>query len=77
MSSIMYATSDDIADKYPTCEYCDRLVSSPNFAYHVCTGRKVYKGKKAAQQSVKRTANESGEEITAEDEAPYFAEEHS
>ncbi len=26
-----------------TCEYCDRKTNSPNFAYHVCTGRKKQK----------------------------------
>lgn len=24
-----------------TCKYCDRLVNSPNFAHHFCTGRKT------------------------------------
>lgn len=24
----------------PTCEHCGRLVSSPNFAYHICAPRR-------------------------------------
>lgn len=54
--SIMFATSNEMADKHKTCEYCDRLVSSPNFAYHFCSGRKVFKGTKSAQQNMHWTA---------------------
>jgi hypothetical protein len=42
--------------------------------YDVCYAhRKLWK---PPNYNVQRTAVESGKEITAEDEAPYFAEEH-
>ena len=52
MNSIMSATSDKMADENKTCEYCDRLVSSPNFAYHFCTGRKLFKGSRPTTGAV-------------------------
>lgn len=55
MATIFYVTSDEMADEYDTCEYCDRIKNTPNYAYHFCTGRKLFHGTKAAQQSVHLT----------------------
>lgn len=40
----MKVTSNQMADEIETCKYCDRIVDTPNFAYHICTGRKFFKG---------------------------------
>jgi ribosomal protein S27AE len=33
-------TAQPSAPQTETCEYCDTPVSVPNFAYHICIGRK-------------------------------------
>ena len=52
MENEMYATSDKMADENETCKYCDRLVNSPNFAYHFCNGRKLFKGSRPTKRAL-------------------------
>jgi hypothetical protein len=47
----MEVTSNQMADEIETCEYCDRIVATPNFAYHICTGRKLFKGSRPTKRA--------------------------